>query len=232
LNNSYRLAFAYLAIPAVIMLSLLVVARRTYPHPEALDTSPPDLRTGALPQIYWVYLVAAILVGVGMGGFPLIAYHLQIIGTVPAFLIPVFYAVAMGVGGVGSLIFGRLFDKLGMTILIPLTIASAVSLPLVWIGGFSLSLAGIALWGLGLGVQESLIPAAVATMVPRTRRASAYGIFTAGYGISLFVGSLIIGLLYNVGIPFLVAFGIIAELAAMPAFLWVIRKNPRINEQH
>ncbi len=127
------------------------------------------------------------------------AYHLQTNGTVSATFIPIFYAVAMGVSGGGSLLFGRLFDKVG-----------------------------IALWVLGIGIQESLILAAVATMVPRSRRASAYGIFTASYGISLFLGSVILGFLYNVGRPALIAFGIIAELAAIPVLLWVIRKKSTI----
>lgn len=223
--GDYRMAFLYLAIPAAIMLSVLTVARRAYPHPENLEVSPPDLNTGGLPRIFWVYLVAAIMVGAGMGGFPLIAYHLQTLGIVSAALIPVFYAVAMGVSGLGSLVFGRVFDRVGMHILIPLTMSSAVALPLIWFGNFGMSLAGVALWGLGTGVQESLIPAAVATMVPRARRTSAYGIFTAGYGISLFFGSVIIGLLYAVSLASLIAFGVIAELAAIPVLLWVARKK-------
>jgi len=225
---NYSMAFALLAIPASIMLSLLVVARYTYPHPESMETTPPDLHTKSLPRIFWVYLVGAVLVAMGIGGFPLMAYHLQTSGIVSADLIPVFYAIAMGVSGVGALTFGRLFDKVGMYILIPLTMSSAVALPLIWIGNFSLSLVGVALWGLGIGVQEALIPAAVANMVPIGRRTSAYGIFTAGYGIALFVGSVIIGLLYEVSIPLLVVFGIIAELAAIPVFIWVTRKRLRL----
>jgi len=224
-TNDYRTAFAYLAIPAATMLSLLLVAWRTYPHPENLESSTPTLETGKFSRIFWVYLAGAVLVGLGIGGFPLMAYHLQIGGTVSADLIPVFYAIAMGVSGLGSLIFGRILDKVGIHILIPLTVASALALPLVWLGGFSLSLVGIGLWGLGTGVQESLIPAVVAIMVPTSRRTSAYGIFTAGYGISLFVGSVFIGLLYEVSLPLLIAFGVTAELAAIPVFLWVARKR-------
>jgi hypothetical protein len=110
-----------------------------------------------------------------------------------------------------------------MRVLIPLTVASAVGIPLIWLGTFDVSLVGVALWGLGTGVQESLIPAAVATMVPRARRTSAYGIFTAGYGISLFLGSVAIGVLYAISLMSLIMFGVIAELAAIPVLLWVIR---------
>lgn len=112
-----------------------------------------------------------------------------------------------------------------MRILIPLTVSSAAAIPLIWLGGFGESLVGVALWGLGTGVQESLIPAAVATMVPRAKRTSAYGIFTAGYGISLFLGSVAIGLLYAVSITSLIIFGIVAELAAIPVLLWVAHRR-------
>jgi predicted MFS family arabinose efflux permease len=225
--GAYRTSLLYLAVPAAIMLSLLAVARLTYPHPESMEVSALEVDDGRLPRVFWVYLVAAVLVGAGMGGWPLIAYHLQTQAVVSYTLIPVFYAVAMGVSGLGSLLFGRIFDKVGMRLLVPLTISSAVALPLIWLGGFSISLAGVALWGLGTGVQESLIPAAVATMIPRSRRTSAYGIFTAGYGVSLFLGSVVIGLLYAVSLLSLIAFGVVVELAAIPALLWVARRRPR-----
>lgn len=223
--GDYRTAFLYLALPAAIMLSLLAVARATYPHPESMEASSPEPEGTGLPRIFWVYLFGAILVGAGMGGWPLIAYHLQTLGIVPFALIPVFYAVAMGVSGLGSLLFGRVFDRVGMNILVPLTVSSAIALPLIWLGNFVMSLVGVALWGLGTGVQESLIPAAVATMVPRARRTSAYGIFTAGYGVSLFLGSVAIGVLYSVSVASLIAFGVIAELAAVPVLMWVARRR-------
>jgi MFS family permease len=39
-QHDYQLAFAALAVPAVIMLSLLMVARRLYPRPQDLSTGP------------------------------------------------------------------------------------------------------------------------------------------------------------------------------------------------
>jgi MFS family permease len=132
----------------------------------------------------------------------------------------------MGVSGLGSLLFGRLFDRFGITVLIPLTIISALFAPLVFFGNTPMALVGMALWGLGMGVHESIIPAAVGLMVPANRRASAYGLFTAGYGVFWFLGSVVIGLLYNVSLPALVAFSLVAELAALPLFFVVHRKFP------
>lgn len=227
LRGEYRIAFAVLLIPALVTLSILLVARLTYPRPEEMEVHPPDVRTSGLPRVFWVYLAGAVLVAMGFADFPLIAYHFALTSTVSSTLIPVFYAVAMGVGGIGSLLFGRLFDRVGIAILVPLTLISALFAPLVFLGGFWGALVGVALWGLGIGVHESIIPAAVGQMVPVQRRASAYGLFTAGYGVFWFLGSATLGILYGISFPALIAFSLVAELAAIPLFLLVWRQSGR-----
>jgi MFS family permease len=238
-HHDYKVAFAVLAIPAAIMLSLLAVARGLYPRPQHL-ASAPALRAGpkkgntqALPRVFWIYAAGAALAAAGFADFPLIAFHFQRAGTVSATLTPVFYAVAMAVSGTGSLFLGRVFDRAGIGVLIPLTIVTAVYAPLAFLGGFWAILVGSALWGLGMGVQESLIPAAVAPMVPPGRRASAYGLFTAVYGTAWVAGSVVIGVLVSVSVTGLVAFCMACELAAIP-LIWVVRaraRNARTTEE-
>lgn len=223
-HGGFRLAFATLAVPAAITLAVLLVARLLYPHPEAMESAPPDVHAHGLPRVFWIYLAGAALVAVGFADFPLIAFHFHQTETVSSAMIPVFYAVAMGVSGLGSLVFGRLYDRAGFGILIPLTVVSALFAPLAFLGGFWLALVGASLWGLGMGVHESIIPAAVAPMVPVQRRGSAYGLFTGAYGVAWFLGSAVIGLLYTVSIHALVAFSIAAELAAIPLLLRVSRQ--------
>lgn len=220
-RGSYRPAFAVLVIPAAIALALLVGARLEYPRPQDLEPEVREIRTGGLPRAFWIYFAGAALVAVGFADFALIAFRFQKASVVPATWIPVFYSIAMAVGGAGSLLFGKLFDRYGLWILVPLTVISAASAPMVFLGGFGMTLAGTALWGLGMGVHESIIPAAVATMVPRERRPSAYGIFTAGYGVFWFLGSVILGRLYDVSMLALILFSVIAQLVAIPFFLKV-----------
>jgi len=220
-HHDYKVAFAVLAAPAAVMLSLLAVARLVYPRPQDLAAGPPQATTTRLPRVFWLYLAATALAGAGFADFPLIAYHFQHAGTVPAGLTPVFYAVAMAVSGAGSLVLGRIFDKAGIAVLVPLTVVSACYAPLVFLGGFWAVLAGSALWGLGMGVQESLIPAAVAPMVSPDRRARAYGLFTGVYGTAWVAGSVVIGVLVGVSLAGLVAFCVIAELSAIPLILAV-----------
>jgi predicted MFS family arabinose efflux permease len=181
--------------------------------------------TTGLPRVFWLYLAGAALVAAGFADFPLIAYHFGRAGTVSAPLIPVFYAVAMAVSGTGSLIFGRLFDRAGIGILVPLTVVAAAYAPLAFLGGFWAGLVGVSLWGLGMGVHESIIPAAVAPMVSPDRRASAYGLFTGVYGIAWMAGSIVIGALFYVSLTAVAAFAVAAELAAIPLILVVRRRT-------
>lgn len=222
-RQSYHEAFAVLLVPAVINLSLVLAARALYPTPEDME---PEQRTTVrtdLPRLFWIYFLGAVLVAAGFADYPLIAYHFTRADSVPATWIAIFYAVAMAVSGAGSLVLGRLFDNFGFAVLVVLTLVSAFFAPLVFLGGFWLSLLGAAVWGLGMGVHESIIPAAVSPMVSPRRRASAFGMFTAGYGISWFIGSAAIGILYDLSIPAATAFCMITQLAAIPIFVFVGR---------
>jgi predicted MFS family arabinose efflux permease len=225
-RGDYHMAFAVLLVPAVINVTLVLVARLLYPRPQDLDHSPEQL-TAALPKRFWVYLAGAALVAAGFADYPLIAFHFTKSHTVPGDWIAIFYAIAMAVSGAGSLIFGRLFDRYGFAVLIALTIISAAFAPLVFMGGFWTALIGAAVWGLGIGVHESVIPAAVAPMVSSQRRASAFGLFTGAYGIAWFLGSAVIGLLYDRSTAGLIGFCVVTQLAAIPLFLWVATHTER-----
>lgn len=223
-RGQYQVGFAVLLVPAILTLVLIVAARFLYPRPRELEASLPDVETKGLPRVYWLYLGGAALVAAGFADFSLVSYHFQKAATVQSSWIPIFYAVAMAVSGTGSLAFGRAFDRWGISVLIPLTLVSSLFAPLVFFGHFGLALVGTGLWGLGMGVHESIMAAAVATMVPAQRRGSAYGVFNTGYGLSWFVGSALMGILYDTSLPVLVVFSVLSELAAIPFFVLVSRR--------
>ncbi len=54
-DGSYREAFAVLLVPAVINLSLVLLARWLYPKPEDMEAAPPNIGSTYLPKIFWVY---------------------------------------------------------------------------------------------------------------------------------------------------------------------------------
>lgn len=228
LRGDYRVAFALLLVPALTTLAILAVARLTYPNPSDLTAKPADVRTVGLPPELWVYLGAVMLVAAGFADFSLMSFHFAKAGTVAADVVPLFYSAAMAAAGLGSLLLGRLFDRVGIVVLLPLTAASALFAPLVFLGVPAVAFLGVVLWGLGMGVHESIMAAAVAEMVPASRVASAYGLFNLLYGVAWFAGSATMGILYDVSIPVLVGFCVVVELLSLPILLRVHRgRHPK-----
>lgn len=72
-----------------------------------------------------------------------------------------------------------------------------------------------------MGAQESILRAAIAGMVPPERRGAAYGIFNMGFGLSWFLGSALMGMLYDRSLFALLAFSIGTQLASIPLFFLV-----------
>lgn len=223
-RGNYRIGFAVLLLPAIMALSVLLIARWLYPQPRNLEVISPQLETKGFPRIFWLYLIAVALIAAGYADFPLIAYHFKKLSTVPDTWIPVFYAVAMGVDAIAALFFGYLFDRRGISILIMVSLFSALFVPLVFLGGFYLALIGMALWGMGMGAQESIMRAALAEMIPIKRRGTGYGIFNTGYGISWFLGSALMGIFYDFSLTSLMVFSVVAQFASAPLLL-LVKKN-------
>jgi MFS family permease len=225
LNYTYRFGFGVLLLSASAAVLVLVVASFLYPHPQHLEVSVPELETEGLPRRpFWLLTAATALIGAGFADFPLIAYHFDKAATVPVNLIPITYAVAMGVDGAAALILGRLFDRLGIAVLIAAAVLSAAFAPLVFLGGVQLAFLGMILWGIGMGAQESVIKAALAEMIPKDHRASAFGISQAVFGLFWLLGSVLMGILYEYSLGALIIFSVIVQLCAIPFFLLISRE--------
>lgn len=224
-RGEYRAGFGVLLIPALLAVAVLVTARLLYPHPRALEIATPELKTQGFSTIFWLYLTGVALIAAGYADFPLIAYHFGQLSVMPQPWIPVLYAVAMGVDALAALVFGRWFDKKGLVILVLAALLSSFFAPLVFSGGFYAALAGMALWGIGMGAQESVMRAAVGGLVSPERRGTAYGLFNSGYGVAWFLGSLAMGILYDRSLPALIIFSVVMQLAAVPLFLWIGKRT-------
>lgn len=220
-RHSYPAAFAILALPALLALGTLLAARWLYPRPQDLEPLTPQLQTKGFPRAYWLYLLAVALVAAGYVDFPLIAYHFGKISSVPATWIPILYGIAMGVDALAALVFGRWFDRAGIPVLIAAALLSTFFAPLVFLGGFAMAILGMILWGIGMGAQESILRAAIAGMVSPERRGAAYGLFNMGFGLFWFLGSALMGMLYDRSLFALLAFSIGMQLASLPLFFLV-----------
>jgi MFS family permease len=225
IHNDYRLGFAVLLAPALLALGALTVARFQFPRPQDLEVKVAHLEARGFTSTYWLYLGAVGLVAAGYADFPLMAYHFGKEQLASSNHIALFYALAMGVDAVGALVLGRLFDRIGFATLVLATLISAGFAPLAFLGGFLGAVTGAMLWGIGMSAQESVMRAAVARLIPSERRGTGYGVFHTGYGLAWFAGSALMGWLYDRSVMGLVAFWVLAQLAALAVFVVLAREH-------
>jgi MFS family permease len=217
--GGYRTAFMVLLIPALLVIGVLMAARSLYPRPRDLEVKTPRVEGKGFNRAYWWYLAAAGMVAAGYADFPLIAFHLKRLEVIRDPLIPMFYSIAMGVDAMSALGFGRLYDSAGLLSLVAATGISSVFAPFVFLGGSVAAVIGLALWGVGMGAQESIMRAAVADLVPEHRRGTAYGLFHTGFGIMWFFGSTAIGILYEWNVFAVVVYSVLIQLCAIILFI-------------
>ena len=224
LTAVYGPGFLLLAIPGVAALLVLLYLRRRVPDPacyEPVDEVVPATETSRepLPRAFWIYAAFTALTMAGFATFGLLSFHLAEMGSVSVAVVPVVYAVAMGVDAVAALISGRWYDRIGIRGLVVLPVLAAV---IPWLGFSSstpLVIAGMLVWGIVIGIQESTMRAAVADLVPDARRGSAYGIFTAIYGLAWLAGSIVIGATYERSVVLTAVVVTVVQGAALAVFL-------------
>jgi MFS family permease len=206
-SAAYRVGFAILLVPALAALAMLLRGRLLYPDTRGFETKT-------------IKLIAA-----GYADWPLIAYHMSNVGMISGVWISISYAIAMAVGAGAALGFGRLFDRIGISALVVATLISALFAPFAFSQRFSFAIVGVVLWGIGMAAQESVMRAAIAPMVPVDKRGSAYGVFNTGFGVAWFLGSAVMGKLYDTSVLALMIFSVVLQLASVPLFL-MVRKQP------
>jgi hypothetical protein len=218
--NNFGPAFLWLGIPAVGTLLALTTARVLHPSRGSSARTP-----GAqpLPQVFWTYVAAAALLACGFVDFPLLAFHFEATGFFHKQYIPLLYSGAMAINGLAALVFGRLFDRMGLKVLVAGIFVSAFSLPLGFLGGSYAAVASVACWAVGLGAQDACLRSGIAQVVSMNKRGTAFGAFNGIFGIAWFLGSLAMGALYGRSRTALVLFGAAAQLAGAALF-FVLRR--------
>jgi MFS family permease len=224
INGSYHSAFAILAIPAALAITVLIIARINFPHPHKLETDTESRQDSKLPSVFWLYLAAVGFVAAGFADYPLIAFHIKSHNILDDKWIPLLYACAMGIDALAALVFGRWYDKKGVLALVTAIAVSSFFALLAFSFIPALIIAGIALWGVGMGAQESIIRAVVADIVPAHKRGTGFGLFNAGFGIAWFLGSTVMGILYDFSLPVLIIMSIVCQIVSLPLLVQVHKR--------
>lgn len=224
-GGNYRSGFSVLWIPAMMVPVVLCIARNRLPHPEKLEIAHESgskdntlfSKTFVLYSLFTFFAVA------GFANFPLIAYHLKMKTIVGDAQIPALFALAMGVDALTALIIGKTYDRMGLKILIIVPLLSFF-IPLL---AFSDMLVGVIigtiLWGIVLGIHETIMRAAVADLTDINRRGSAYGIFNTLYGLSWLLGGTLMGMLYEQSVYTLMLLAALFEVVSIPLFLMLAK---------
>jgi MFS family permease len=217
-HNSFQNSFALLLIPCGLTILIVCTAHHFFPHPHNLEAAT-EIAHDDVSSSYWLFVAGGACTAAGFADFSLIAYHFQRNGIVSTAVIPVYYAVAMVMGAVGALIFGKLLDRIGLPVLLMAMTLGAFFAPLVFLGGTRLALLGMVLWGVGMGAQGSLLRSVISPLIPREKRATGFGIFDTAFGVAWFAGSWLMGILYERSITSLVLFSVLFQLFALPLFI-------------
>ena len=222
-HHEYRTAFLWLGVPAVLTLVAVSITALRFPYASHVRVA--DSKTGSkgLSRTFWLYTASAALFAFGFADYSLVAYHYAKAAIVSPAMVPILYAAAMGASGAGSLIFGRWFDRRGLIVLVPGILLAAIAPPLMFLGDFVLAVLGTILWGVALGVQDAIMSAGIARLVSEEKRARAYGIFPAVYGVAWFAGSALLGALYDVSLVALAVTAVLAQLAALVPLMLAVR---------
>src|SRR5213078_3044053 len=167
-----------------------------------------------LPNVFWIYVGAAGLLALGFVDFPLLAYHFQKNSLTKPEVIPLLYAGAMGVNGLTALVFGTLFDRYGIQIIVVGILVSLLALPFGFLDGGAGVYISVACWATGLGAQDATLRSGISQVVSMNKRGSAFGTFNAFYGVMWFAGSALMGLLYDRSPVGLVVFGVTMQVIA------------------
>jgi MFS family permease len=225
LHHDYRLALLWLGVPAILTITSVAGVAARYPWAGRVRAAAKDGKSDGLSRAFWLYCGSAALFAFGFADYSLAAYHFAKAHIIGAAAIPILYAVAMGTAGLGSLLFGRWFDKRGLVVLVPGIVIAAVAPALMFLGDAVIAVIGTVMWGLALGVQDAIMSAAVAHLVPEQDRARAFGLFPAIYGVAWFLGSALLGVLYDVSLVGLVAVSAAAQFLALPPLFMAINAS-------
>lgn len=231
--SGYQKGYLALAAPFAILMLVVIYAYLTIRDPSrfeaAIARQPQEDR---LSKTFWLYSVFTFLAAFGLVSFVLIGYHLKARALAPDAWIPLFYAAAMLIDAGMAVVVGKLYDRqktirqsesggLYLLIVIPLLtvpiplLAFSTSLPLI--------LVAVVLFGAVMGAHETIMKAAIADITSLKKRGTSYGIFNTSYGLALFFGTSLAGLLYDLSLPLLIAVVAVAEVLALLVFFLMVR---------
>ncbi|TXC65440.1 MFS transporter [Piscinibacter aquaticus] len=221
--NDFRLVFWIAVVPGVLAVLLLALGVQE-PERAGPARAVNPIRREALARLggaYWGVVALGALFTLARFSEAFLVLRAEALG-VPAALVPL-VMVAMNLVYAGSAYpFGKLADAMdhGRLLALGLLPLIAADIVLATASSWPALLAGVALWGLHMGMTQGLLAAMVADTAPDDLRGTAFGVFNLVVGVAMLAASAIAGALWQwVGAPATFAAGAAfaaLTLAALP----------------
>ncbi|ELN0133091.1 MFS transporter [Raoultella planticola] len=200
-DNDFQSIFWVAAIPAVLSIALLGFGLKE-PRTAVVQKRTNPLRRENLKKLsaayWWVVAIGSIFTLARFSEAFLVLRAQQM--AIPLFAIPLVMVAMNLVYSLTAYPFGKLSDSMshskmlqwGLMVLIAADIVLALS------SHWSTLLAGVALWGIHMGMTQGLLAAMVAHTAPPELRGTAFGMFNLMSGIALLLASAGAGVLWEV----------------------------------
>lgn len=232
-GSEYRSTFAFLFIPFIMLLMVLVYTYKRIGQKTTGAMPPRTEKKGRLAKPFYIYTFAVLLNTVGLIPYTLILYKASQILPTQQWIVPLIYLLIQGVDAPAALLSGYAFDKVGTRILVlPFLLSIFPPLFVTFDASLGMLLVAAVIFGIVLGMQESVYRAAVSELSPVSSRGTAYGIFNTAYGIGFLISGAVYGLLIDLAIPFSVVlfYAVVAQTVATTLLLKV-RPTPKKEQQ-
>ena len=198
--NDFRAVFWVAVVPGLLAVALLVLGVREPERPAGLRRSNP-IRRENLRRLggtyWWVVGLGAVFTLARFSEAFLVLRAEQ--SGVPLALVPLVMVAMNGVYAASAYPFGRLADRMDHRTLLALGLAVLIAADLVLASGthWATLLAGVALWGVHMGMTQGLLATMVADTAPDDLRGTAFGFFYLVSGVALLAASVLAGLLWD-----------------------------------
>ncbi|MEC5218615.1 MFS family permease [Actimicrobium sp. GrIS 1.19] len=198
--NDFQAVFWVAVIPGLMAVALLLVGvREPDTHADAKRINPISRqnlrRLGA--SYWWVVIIGAVFTLARFSeAFLVLRAH---DGGVPVALVPLVMVAMNVIYAACAYPFGKLSDRMSHRTLLAIGLVVLITADLVLASGdhWTTVLAGVALWGVHLGITQGLLATMVADTAPAELRGTAYGLFNLMSGLALLLASGIAGLVWD-----------------------------------
>ena len=198
--NDFRAVFWVAVVPGMLAVLLLLFGLQEPPALPGTQRSNPITRQNLRslsPAYWWVVGIGAVFTLARFSEAFLVLRAQQ--GGIPLALVPLVMVAMNLVYAASAYPFGKLSDRMGHTKLLALglLVLVAADLVLAYSSHWGVVLAGVALWGVHMGITQGLLATMVADTAPPALRGTAYGFFNLASGLALLVASVLAGLLWD-----------------------------------